>query len=118
MQGYKIIPINPNSETVLNEKCYKSIQDAAEAGEQIDILQLFRSTKYAEALASEAVKFKDELQLQCLWLQEGIINDAAANYVLENGNGLKVVMNRCTYKECQRFMGPMIAYLAPPNTHK
>ena len=64
------------------------------------------------------MQHKDKLQLQCFWLQEGIINDDAANYVLENGDGLKIVMSRCAHKKCQRFMGPMIAYLATPTSHE
>jgi len=54
---------------------------------------------------------RDKLNAKVFWLQEGVINEEAANLIAREGGKLKVVMNRCTYKECQRYMGPMATYI-------
>jgi len=57
------------------------------------------------------LKVRDKLNAKVFWLQEGVINEEAANLIAREGGKLKVVMNRCTYKECQRYMGPMATYI-------
>ena len=54
---------------------------------------------------------KDKLKVKVFWLQEGVINEEAALLIAQEGGDMKVVMNRCTYKECQRYMGPMATYV-------
>src|SRR5699024_12275813 len=49
--GYKIIPINPNVDEVLNEKSYQSLK---EVEEEIDIVNVFRRSEHLPAIANEA----------------------------------------------------------------
>src|SRR5699024_844669 len=49
--GYKIIPINPNVDEVLNEKSYLSLK---EDEEEIDIVNVFRRSEHLPAIANEA----------------------------------------------------------------
>ena len=40
-RGYRIIPVNPNAESILGEKCYDSVDDIP-SGIQVDIFNVFR----------------------------------------------------------------------------
>lgn len=103
--GYRIIPVNPNAEEILNERSYP---DLASVPGPVDVVQVFRGKEHAVALAKEVALEAERLQLRVFWLQEGIISDEAAQIAV--AAGLRVVMNRCTYKEAQRLMGPMATF--------
>lgn len=86
--GYRIIPVNPMiaGETVLGEKVVASLTDIQEP---VDIVNVFRRSEEVMPVAEEAVKIKPK----ALWLQQGIVNDEAAELAQENE--IKVVMDRC-----------------------
>jgi len=117
--GYRIIPINPQyqGQKILNEPCYSSISQIPK-DIHIDVVQIFRAKSVAVELAKETIEFwkarqntyeeKDSKSL-VFWLQEGVIELTASK--LAQDAGLQVVVNRCTYKECQRLMGPMATYV-------
>jgi uncharacterized protein len=88
--GYRIIPINPNETEVLGEKAYTSL---AEAPEKFDLVDIFRRSEEAGAHVDEAIR----LGARAVWLQEGVIDEDAAQRALEAG--LMVVMDRCILKE-------------------
>jgi hypothetical protein len=88
--GYKIIPVNPAQTEILGEKCYKSLLDIPE---KIDIVDVFRRPEDVPAVAADAVK----IGARVLWLQEGVISEAAA--AIARDGGLEVVMDRCMLKE-------------------
>ena len=93
--GYRIIPVNPllADTTILGEHCYASLQQAAQAlanqGLSIAIVDCFRKSADIPPLAQEAI----EIEAKCLWMQQGIINEAAA--VQAQAAGLIVIMDRC-----------------------
>src|SRR3989344_8011868 len=68
--GYKIIPVNPNSENILNEKTCKSL---SEIKENVDIVDIFRPGEECLEVVKEAVKLKPK----AIWMQLGIINEEA-----------------------------------------
>lgn len=84
--GYKIIPVNPNVESVLGEQSYPSL---TAIGQPVDMVNVYRRSEFIMPIAEEAVQIK----AKTLWLQQGIINEQAAAYALEHG--LQVVMDRC-----------------------
>lgn len=84
--GYRIIPVNPNAQEILGEKSYASL---SEIDEPIDIVNVFRRSEYTVPVAEEAVK----IGAKVLWLQQGIINEEAAE--IASKAGLSVVMDRC-----------------------
>jgi len=69
--GYRIIPVNPNYDTVLGERCYPQVTDIPEA---IDIVDCFRKHDAMVALAHEAVAKGAHV----LWMQLGIRSPDAA----------------------------------------
>ena len=50
--GYRIIPVNPQYEEVLGEKCYKSLR---EIPDKVDIVDCFQKTERILPLAEEAI---------------------------------------------------------------
>ena len=93
-QGYKVIPVNPNEREVLGEKAYPSLADVPE---QIDLVDIFRRSDQAGAAVDEAIR----IDAKAVWLQEGVIDRAAAQRALDAG--LLVVMDRCWLKEHARL---------------
>ena len=91
-QGYRVIPVNPGQTEVLGDKCYKSLTDIPEA---VDIVDIFREPNAVPAIVDEAIAKKAKV----IWMQEGIVHNAAAEKA--KAAGLKVVMNKCIYKEHQ-----------------
>ncbi len=100
-EGYDIIPINPRiaGQTLLGKRVYASLTEAKEAGEQIEIVDVFRKSEGVPPLADEAIT----IGAKVLWLQLGIINDEAGRKA--RAAGLTFVQNRCMKIEHARFFG-------------
>ena len=97
-RGYTMIPVNPGraGETILGRRVYARLADVSEP---IDMVDIFRNSRYALTIVEEALALKP--QPQVIWMQLGVRNDAAA--ALAEQNGLKVVMNRCPKIEYGRL---------------
>ena len=93
--GFEIIPVNPNSDEILNKKCYKEINDIKD---DIDVVDVFRPSEDVLPFVKDAIKKNPKV----IWLQEGIHNEEAENLAREHG--IKVVFNRCMLAEHQRLM--------------
>jgi uncharacterized protein len=104
---FRIIPVNPTSvgTYILGEYCYASLTEAAAAlakeNIEIDIVDCFRRPEDIPPIVSEAVKIK----AKCLWMQLGIINEAAAE--IASATGMQVVMNRCLEIEHANWSRPL-----------
>jgi len=88
--GFRIIPVRPLVKEVLGEAAYPSL---AEVPEPIDLVDTFRAAEHIDALVDECIRLK----LPALWIQEGIVNEPAAERA--RAAGLLVVMDRCLYKD-------------------
>ncbi len=93
-EGYKIIPVNPRESEVLGEKCYARLEDVPE---RIDIVDVFRRPEFVPEIVNSAIA----VGAKALWLQEGVIHEAAAEKARQAG--LAVVMDRCILKEHARL---------------
>lgn len=93
--GYRIIPVNPMhvGAHILGEPCYANLFDAAKAlatdGQQIDIVDCFRKAEDIPPIVGEAIM----IDARCVWMQLGIVNEAAA--AKARANGIQVVMDSC-----------------------
>jgi predicted CoA-binding protein len=94
--GYRIIPVNPQYNEVLGEKCYRAL---GEVPVPIDIVDCFRRSEEIPALAEEAIA----IGARCLWMQLGVVHADAA--VRARAAGLTVVMDRCVKIEHARLFG-------------
>jgi len=88
--GYQVIPVNPHESEVLGEKAYANLSDVPQ---QIDLVDVFRRSEEAGTAIDQAVA----VGAKAIWLQEGVIDLAAAKRALDAG--LLVVMDRCWLKE-------------------
>ena len=88
--GYKVIPVNPNETEVFGEKAYPSLSSVPE---KIDLVDVFRRSDQAGKAVDEAIA----VGAKAVWLQEGVIDGAAAQRAVDAG--LLVVMDRCWLKE-------------------
>jgi len=91
--GYRVTPVNPNENEVLGEKSYASL---AEVPGRIDLVDVFRRSEEAGAAVDEAIA----IGARAVWLQEGVIDHAAAQRAVDAG--LLVVMDHCWLKEHAR----------------
>ena len=89
--GYKVFPVNPTetNRMILNQKCYSNLNDIQE---KIDMVDVFRSSKYIFDIAKEAVSINAAI----LWTQEGVVDDKAADFAEKEG--LIVIMDECPKK--------------------
>ncbi len=94
--GYRIVPVNPRYESILNEPCFARLEDIPFA---VDMVDVFRKPADVLPIAHSAVA----IGAKCLWQQLGVMNqeaDAAARAA-----GLDSVMNRCVKIEHARLFG-------------
>ncbi|MBT6273556.1 MAG: CoA-binding protein [Chromatiales bacterium] len=94
--GFRVIPVTPQYDEVLGEKCYPTLADVPEP---IDVVDCFRRAEEIPALAQGAV----EVGAKVLWMQLGI-NNPEATAIAEAG-GIDVVADRCMKIEYARLFG-------------
>ena len=91
--GYRIIPVRPLVTEVLGEKAYPDLESLPGLP---DIVDVFRAPEHVPAIVESCIR----LGIRNLWLQEGVINEAAALRATEAG--ITVVMDRCMWREVVR----------------
>ena len=93
--GYTIVPVRPAVDSVLGEKAYPDLY--AVPG-PIDLVDVFRASEYVDPIIDACIA----LRIPAIWLQDGVINDAAA--LRAQASGIMVVMDRCIYRDYKQFM--------------
>ncbi len=92
-RGFRIVPVNPNLETALGEKCYPSLSGIPF---RVDIVDVFRRPEHVPQIADEAAS----IGALVLWLQLGVINREAAQ---KHKKDMTVIMDRCMAIEYSRL---------------
>jgi predicted CoA-binding protein len=95
-QGYRIIPVNPEIHGSLGEKAYPSL---LEVPGTIDIVNVFRRPEFVEEVVDQAIRLK----VPVIWMQEGVVNEKAAQKARQAG--IFVIMDRCILKEHRARFG-------------
>jgi predicted CoA-binding protein len=94
--GYRIIPVNPNAESILGEPAVAGLDQLSEVlapDERVDIVDVFRRPQHVPGIVDDCIR----LELPALWLQEGVVDEAAAKRAVRAG--VFTVMDRCLFKE-------------------
>ena len=94
-KGYKVIPVNPIYDSILELKSYPTVSEIPYA---VDIVDIFRKPEEIVSIAKDVVQKKG---IKVLWMQLGIYNSEARE--IAERNGIEVVYNRCMLKEHQRL---------------
>ena len=90
--GYRVIPINPQADEALGERCYPSLGDVP-AGSGVEVVNIFRRSEDAGRHVDEAIA----IGAKAVWMQRGVIDEAAGQRARDAG--LEVVMDRSARTE-------------------
>jgi len=85
-----VIAVNPNEASVFGDQAYPNL---AAVPESIDLVDVFRRSDEAGHAVDDAIA----VGAKAVWLQEGVIDQAAAQRAFDAG--LWTVMDRCWLKE-------------------
>jgi predicted CoA-binding protein len=92
--GFRIVPVRPLVDEVLGEKAYPGLADIPFA---VDLVDVFRAAEHVPAIVTQCLA----LHFPSIWIQEGIVNESAAQQAL--AGGMTVVMDRCLLKDYVRL---------------
>ncbi len=91
--GYTIVPVNPKAGVILGEKAYPDLESAIQGAGPVDVVDVFRKPDAVPGIVDEVLRLK----VPALWLQEGVIDEAAAQRA--RAAGVFTVMDRCMFKD-------------------
>ncbi len=92
--GYKIIPVNPNHQTLMGVPCYP---DLLAVPDPVGIVNIFRRSEAVPAIVDQAIKIKAPV----IWMQLGVYHAEAAEKAQKAG--ITVIMERCIKVELARL---------------
>ena len=92
--GMSIVPVNLRGEDALGERGYRRLADVPRP---LEVVDCFVNSQRVGAVVDDAIAEKDRLGIEAVWLQLGVIDEAAAERAC--AAGLDVVMNTCPAME-------------------
>jgi uncharacterized protein len=100
--GYRIVPVNPFVDKVLDEKSYKSLLEIpADLQKTIEVVDIFRRAEDVPSVVEQAIQLKKANgKPYVVWMQQGIVNEDAGEAARKAG--LIVIMDRCIMVEHDR----------------
>lgn len=91
--GLRIVPVNPGASEILGARSWPDLESALRSAGPVDVVEVFRRPEYVAAIVEDAIRLK----IPALWLQEGVIDEAAA--LKARAAGIFTVMNRCMFRD-------------------
>jgi len=94
--GYRIIPVTPAGGTILGERAVPDLDhltDVLKPGERVDVVDVFRRPEHVAAIVDDCIR----LGMPALWLQDGVVDEAAAEKAV--AAGIFTVMDRCMFRD-------------------
>ncbi len=96
-RGYRIIPVNPQCESVIGERCYP---DLLSIPEPVEVVDIFCRSELVPPVVDQAI----QIGAKVVWMQLGVIHEESA--AKARAAGLEVVMDRCPAIELGRMDRP------------
>ncbi len=93
--GFTVIPVNPGQDQILDRVCYPSL---TRIPVPVDLVDIFRASDRVLPVVQEAIT----VGVRGIWMQEGIVNEEAAD--LASRHGLRVIMDRCLMTDHQAWL--------------
>ncbi len=90
--GYDVIPVNPDHGEILGRRSYPDLH-AIPTSQRLDIVDVFRRSEFVREVADAAMA----RGIGFFWMQDGVVDEAAAQALLSAGIG--VAMDRCIYRD-------------------
>lgn len=103
--GFRIVPVRPLTESILGEKAVAALR---EIPGPVDLVNVFRQGSAIDGIVDDCLA----LGLPRLWIQEGIVNQAAARRAV--AGGIWTVMDRCVLRDFNGLCGGSRAGSAAP----
>lgn len=94
--GYRVSFVNPRVSEIMGYPSYPSL---AAVPDKVEIVDIFRPSSEVMPVVLEAIA----IGARVVWMQLGVINEAAANKAREVG--LDVVMDKCMRIEHEKLAG-------------
>jgi predicted CoA-binding protein len=92
--GFNIIPVHPTAIEVLGARAYQRL---ANVPIPVDLVNVFRRAQFIDEIVDDCLTLK----FKALWIQEGIVNEPAAERA--RAAGIVVVMDRCIYSDFRDY---------------
>ena len=92
--GYKIIPVNPFHDNILNETSFPNLLNIPYP---VDVVNVFRRSEFVLPIIKDAIKIK----AKAIWLQDGVISEEGAELAAEAK--LLFIMNDCLLRKHRKF---------------
>ena len=96
--GYKVIPVNPNSNFVFGLTSYPNL---LQIPDQIDLVNIFRRSEFVKPVIEDAIK----IGVKGIWMQDGVEDLNAAKMAMNVG--IMVVMDDCIYRQHKLRLGKL-----------
>jgi hypothetical protein len=93
-QGFRIIPVNPNITSCLGETAYP---DLSSVPVPVGIVNIFRRSEFVSQIVDDAIRIRP----LAIWMQEGVVDEAAAQRA--RAAGIFTIVDRCILKEHSRL---------------
>jgi predicted CoA-binding protein len=90
--GYRIVPVNPTASEILGERAWPDLESALNGAGPVDLVDVFRRPEHVAGIVDDCIRLK----VSALWLQEGVVDEAAAEKA--QAAGIFTVMDRCVFK--------------------
>ena len=91
--GLRIIPVNPSATEILGMRAWPDLESAIQGAGPIDVVDVFRRPEHVAAIVDDCIRLK----VPALWLQDGVIDEAAARQARDAG--IFTVMDRCMFRD-------------------
>jgi predicted CoA-binding protein len=101
--GYRIVPVNPFADEILDETAYDSLADVPDSID-IDVVNVFRPSEEAGGIVDSAIERANRLDdVSAVWLQLDITDNEAGERAADAG--LDFVQDKCMKVEHRRLRG-------------